>query len=115
MERLEVFKMIEGATLRTVTFDEGYLLLELNSGGITLGILPVVQINDDYYRPESEGYRNRLFSQIGKSVSGVFAQGEQTTVISFDDDSSLIVTRDKHGEPVEALVLEKPGEPIVVW
>src|SRR5690349_20194154 len=116
MEKLETFKIIEGAILSAVVFVEDILELQLNSATITLGILPVVQINGTYYQPDSERYRNVLSSLVGKSVSGVFAPDEQTTLISFDDGSALSVSRnDDLSDPAEVLVLEKPGDPIVVW
>lgn len=116
MEKLETFKIIERAILSAVVFLEDNLELQLNSATITLGILPVVQINDTFYQPDGERYRNVLLSLVGKSVSGVFAADEQTTVICFDDGSTLTVSRnDDLSDPTEVLVLDKPGEPIVVW
>lgn len=116
MEKLETFKIIEGAILSAVVFVEDNLELQLNSATITLGILPVIQINGTVYRPDGERYRTVLLSLVGKSVSGVFAPDELTTVICFDNGSALIVSRnDDLSDPPEVLVLEKPGEPIVVW
>jgi hypothetical protein len=116
MERLKVFRSIEGAVLSDIEFIEDYVQLQLDTARITLGILPVVQIGDDRYLPDNERYRNLLISQIGKSISGVFAQGEQTTVIVFDDGSCLSISHENYDlDPTEMLVLEKDGEPIVVW
>lgn len=102
--------------MSAVVFVEDILELHLNSASITLGILPVVQINGTDYRPDSERYRNMLLSLVGNPVSGVFAPDDKTTVISFGDGQNLVVSRnDDSSDPTEVLVLEKPGEPIVVW
>ena len=116
MERLKVFNSIEGSILSAVVFVEDNLELQLNSATITLGVLPTVKVNDAYFQPDSKRYREMLSSLVGKSISGIFALDEYTTEICFDSASTLTVSRNNDlSEPPEILVLEKLGEPRVVW
>lgn len=51
-----------------------------------------------------------LLALVGKSVFRVLEQNEQTTLICFDEGSTLKITRtDDLSDPKEVLVIEKPG------